>query len=181
MTHGGRSSVRCAALAAAAGLLAAARAGAEPKDDIKGRKWEIKPTVYRDEGRRDPFAPLIPLKNVMREGENKLRIVSLSLSSVIVGKRRVAVFKELQGPNYSYILVNGVLIGPDHKPIPGVAGSIEALNNKAEYLVVLKQGADKVEFTQPNWELAGRKHHSSETAKAEGTASGNPSEGGSRK
>lgn len=167
----------------ALGLAVAAAPGraGEPKDVIKGRKWEVQPAAYRDEGRRDPFQPLVPLKNVLREGEGKLRIVSLALSSVIVGKRKVAVFKELHGPDFSYILVNGALIGPDHKPIPGVAGVIEALNNKAEYVVTLKQGGDKVTFTQPNWELTGRKAHRTDDAGSGEAAQRNPSEGGERK
>ena len=168
--------VLVAGLLAAAGLAGAAD---EPKDIIKNRKWEIQPVPYRTDGRHDPFQTQIPLKNVLREGEGRVRIVSLALSTIIVGKRKVAVFKELHGPEFSYILVNGALIGPDHKPIPGVAGTIEAINARAEYRVTLKQGGDKVEFTQPNWELAGRKAERAVPAPAGAAASRKPSEGGS--
>ncbi len=165
-----------------AGLLVSAGpsgAADEPKDLIKSRKWEVQPVPYRTEGRPDPFLSQVPLKNVLREGQGRIRIVSLGLSTIIVGKRKVAIFKELHGPEFSYILVNGALIGPDHKPIPGVAGTIEALNGKAEYRVTLKQGGDKVEFTQPNWELAGRKVERAVPAAAGAATMRKPSEGGS--
>ena len=161
-------------------LAAGAAAAGESKDAIKAHKWEIQPVPYRDEGRRDPFIPLVPLKAQPHSAEWRVRIVSLGLSSVVVGKRKVAVFKELHGPDYSYILVNGVLIGPDHKPIPGVAGTIEAINNRAEYRVVLKQGAEKVEYSMPNWELAETKIRKAGRETSGTAQQRNPSEGGSR-
>jgi len=169
-----------AAAVVALGWGAAARAG-EAKDAIKAHKWEIQPVPYHDEGRRDPFIPLVPLKSQQRPAEWRVRIVSLRLSTVIAGKRKVAVFKELHGPDYSYILVNGALIGPDHKPIPGIAGSIEAVNNKAEYRVVLKQGAEKVEYSQPNWALTDAGQRSGMPATGGSAQQRNSSEGGSQK
>jgi hypothetical protein len=156
---------------------------AEPRDAIKTHKYEIRPTPYRDEGRRDPFSPMVPLRAVRQRDEWKVRIASLELSSVIMGKKKVAIFNEVHGPRFSYILVNGVLIGPDHRPIPGIAGTIEPVGNRGEYRVVLKQGAERVEYAMANWNLSGRKNaRSDRKSRAAGSAretGGNPSGGGS--
>ena len=129
-------------------------AAAESKDAIKGHKYEVLPTPYRDEGRQDPFAPLVPLRAVLRREDSKVRVASLILSSVIWGKRKVAIFNEVHGPRFSYILMNGVLIGPDHHPIPGVAGTIEPVGGRGSYRVVLKQGAERIEYSMSNWDLS---------------------------
>lgn len=156
---------------------------AEPREAIKGHKYEVRPTPYRDDGRRDPFAPMVPLRAVRQRDEWKVRIASLELSSVIMGKKKVAIFNEVHGPRYSYILVNGVLIGPDHRPIPGIAGSIEPVGNRGEYRVVLKQGAERIEYAMANWNLSGQKNARSErkgrTAGSVRETGRNPSGGGS--
>lgn len=125
----------------------AALCSAEPKDVIKAHKFEVKPIRYGASLMPDPFVPLLPLKTGTESEGWKVRIASLKLTSVIMGKRKVAVFQESSGPGFAYILVSGALLGPDRKPIPGVEGSIEALPGKMEYRVVLKQGVESVEFT----------------------------------
>jgi len=135
--------------------LPAFAAGPDSKDTIKGHKYEIQPTPYRDEGRVDPFSSLVPLRNVRRRDDWKVRIASLSLSSVIWGKKKVAILNEVHGPRYAYILMNGVLVGPDHRPIPGVAGTIEQLGGRAGYRVILKQGAERIEYAMTNWSTEG--------------------------
>jgi hypothetical protein len=155
-------------------LLPALVGAAEPKDAIKGHKYEIQPTPYRDEGRGDPFAPMVPLRAVRQRDDWKVRVVSLTLSSVIMGKRQVAIFNEVHGPRYSYILTNGVLIGPDHRPIPGVAGTIEPVGLRGGYRVVLKQGAERIEYAMTNWDPAGlssaRSGRKSQTSGSSGTS-----------
>jgi hypothetical protein len=136
-----------ARLAAAAWLvLAPAAAGMadEPKDTIKKASLEIKRVPYRSEGRPDPFRMQAPLRTILQRDPWKVRVGSLSLSSVVVGRRRVAVFRDTFGMDYAYLLVDGVLLGPDHKPIPGVAGSIEPGEQRGEYRVTLKQGGERV-------------------------------------
>jgi len=138
-------------------LLPAVASAAESRDAIKGHRYEIQPTPYSDEGRQDPFSPLVPLRAVKRREDWKVRIASLSLSSVIWGKRKVAIFNEVHGPRFAYILMNGILIGPDHRPIPGVAGTIEPAGVRGGYRVVLKQGAERIEFAMTNWDLSALK------------------------
>lgn len=128
-------------------VAAAALCSAEPKDVIKSYKFEVKQIPYKASPAFDPFVSLLPLKAGTAPEEWKVRIASLRLTSVILGKRKVAVFQESSGPSFSYILVSGALIGPDNKPIPGVEGSIEAIPGKREYRVILKQGVESVEFT----------------------------------
>jgi len=156
---------------------------AEARDAIKTHKYEIRPTPYRDEGRRDPFAPMVPLRAVRQRDDWKVRIASLELSSVIMGKKKVAIFNEVHGPRYSYILVNGVLIGPNHRPVPGIAGSIEPVGNRGEYRVVLKQGAERIEYAMANWNASSQKNaRSGGKGRAAGStreAGRNPSGGGS--
>jgi len=125
----------------------------DPKDIIKSHKFEIIRTDYHSDDRRDPFESQMPFKRIQKETSVKVRIGSLKLSSVITGKQKVAIFKELHGPSFSYILVNGVLLGPERQPIPGVAGTIEPLNRQGEYRVTLKQGADRIEFSLVNSDL----------------------------
>jgi len=139
---------------------------AEPKDTIKQAKLVVNQIAYRGDNRKDPFEPLVPLKSAQQGKNWKVRVASLRLSSVITGKQKVAIFKELHGPTFSYILVNGVLLGPDHNPIPGVAGTIEESRDRpGEYRVVLTQGADKIEFTLINKELS-EKRSAREQAKS---------------
>ena len=121
--------------------------GAEPRETIKSQKYEVQAVPYRDESREDPFVPRVPLKAVQSRDKWKVRIGGLRLSSVMSGKKRVALFTELYGPSFSYILVNSVLIGPDHRPIPGIAGSIEPLGTSGNYRVTLQQGTERVEHT----------------------------------
>ena len=130
---------------------------AESKDTIKAHKYEVQAVPYNDSGHVDPFIPMVPLKTADQPGEWKARIASLRLSSVIVGRNKVAIFNELHGPVYSYILVNGALLGPDKKPIPGIAGTIEPGGRPGEYRVRLRQGAEKVEYSMRNLELLNRK------------------------
>ena len=99
---------------------------------------------------RDPFLPGVPLRAGFEAGGWRVRIGTLKLSSVIMGKQKVAVFKEMSGPNYSYILLNGILVGPDHKPIPGVEGTIEVMGGKGDYRVILRQGVESVIHTLAN-------------------------------
>ena len=166
----------------AAMLLAAsvARADGSNKDAIKAHKYEVRAVPYADNAHADPFLPLVPLKTVESTAEWKVRIASLRLSSVIVGRSKVAIFNELHGPVYSYILVNGVLLGPDRKPVPGIAGVIEPGTAPGEYRVTLRQGAEKVEYTIRNLELLNRK--AARTARPTPGASGNTGStgGGSR-
>jgi hypothetical protein len=146
-----------ALLSALVSLLVAAPSQADPKDTIKNHKYEIRAVPYNDGGHGDPFVPLVPLKQEERHDLRRVRIISLRLSSVIVGRSKVAVFNELHGPVYSYILVNGVLLGPDHKPVPGIAGVIEPTRLPGEYHVTLRQGAEKVDYSIRNLELINRK------------------------
>lgn len=150
---------------------AVARADSAPKDAIKGHKYEVRAVPYSDNAHADPFQPLVPLKTVESAADWKVRIASLRLSSVIVGRGKVAIFNELHGPVYSYILVNGVLLGPDRKPVPGVAGTIEPTGQTGEYRVTLRQGAEKVEYTMRNFELMNRK--TTRTARRAQGGSGN--------
>jgi len=117
---------------------------------IKKYKFDISPISYRGKSEKDPFIPLVPLRAGFEGGGWKVRIGTLKLSSVIMGKQKVAVFKEMSGPSYSYILLNGILVGPDHKPIPGVAGIIEPMAGKGDYRVTLRQGAESVIHTLTN-------------------------------
>ena len=165
--------MRGAVPAAIALLLAAGPALADGanKDAIKAHKYEVRAVPYSDNAHGDPFSPLVPLKTAETPGEWKVRIASLRLSSVIVGRSKVAIFNELHGPVYSYILVNGVLLGPDRKPVPGIAGVIEPAEVPGEYRVTLRQGAEKVEYTIRNLELLNRKV--ARTARPTPGASGN--------
>lgn len=129
------------------------RLAAAPKDEIKQFRYETRRIVYHREKRKDPFNALTPLKNILRDKNWRVRIGSLKLSSVIVGRRKVAIFKEMHGPDFSYILVSGVLIGPDHEPISGIVGTIEPLSKQGDYRVVLKQGTDQVVQTISNRDL----------------------------
>jgi hypothetical protein len=138
----------------APGVEAAAAATGDAKEALKGRKFETLRIEYRQDERRDPFEAQVPFKRLQKETNAKVRIGSLKLSSVITGKQKVAIFRELHGPAYSYILVNGILLGPQRKPIPGVAGTIEPLNRQGEYRVTLKQGADRIDFSLLNRGLA---------------------------
>jgi hypothetical protein len=119
-------------------------------DRIRKYKFEITPIEYRGRLEKDPFIPGVPLRAGFEGGGWKVRIGTLKLSSVIMGKQKVAVFKEMSGPRYSYILLNGILVGPDHKPIPGIEGTIEKLGSKGDYRVILRQGADSVIHTLAN-------------------------------
>lgn len=142
-------------------MTAACRAAAAPAptgpsgdtanaDRIRKYKFEISLIEYRGKLEKDPFIPGIPLRAGF-EGENwKVRIGTLKLSSVIMGKQKVAVFREMSGPKYSYILLNGTLVGPDHKAIPGIEGVIETLGGKGDYRVTLRQGAESVIHTLVN-------------------------------
>ena len=119
-------------------------------DRIRKYKFEISPIDYRGKMDKDPFIPGIPLRAGFEGGGWKVRIGTLKLSSVIMGKQKVAVFKEMSGPSYSYILLNGILVGPDHKPIPGIEGTIEPMSGKGDYRVILRQGVDSVIHTLTN-------------------------------
>ena len=144
------------ALMALPGLAAGAAAPTGPSGDttnadrIKKYKFEISPIDYRGKKEKDPFIPGVPLRAGFEAGSWKVRIGTLKLSSVIMGKQKVAVFKEMSGPSYSYILLNGILVGPDHKPIPGIAGTIEPLGEKGDYKVTLRQGVESVVHTLTN-------------------------------
>lgn len=128
----------------------AALAGDAEKERIKRFRFEIQPIEFHAPRGANPFMPLLPMRAAVKQNaaEWKLRIVSLKLSSVIAGRRKVAVFKESMGPGYPYLLVDGVLLGPDRKPVPGVAGSIEPAGRPGAWAVTLRQGADSIEFTQ---------------------------------
>ena len=117
------------------------------RDAIKAQKYEVQPVPYRSESRDDPFDPKVPLKTVQSRDRWKVRIGGLRLSSVVTGRKRVALFTETFGPSFAYILVNNVLIGPDHRAIPGIAGIIEPLGNTGNFKVTLRQGTEKVEHT----------------------------------
>lgn len=171
--------MRAAGAALAALLLSAGPAGAEPKDVIKDHKFVIRSVPYNDNGHADPFSPLVPLKTADNPAEWKVRIDSLRLSSVIVGRSKVAIFNELHGPVYSYILVNGVLLGPDRKPVPGIAGIIEPAALPGEYRVTLRQGADKVDYTIRNLELLNRKTARTPAKATGGSGTTNATGGGS--
>ena len=119
-------------------------------DRIRKYKFDITPIEYRGKMNRDPFMPGVPLRAGFEGGGWKVRIGTLKLSSVIMGKQKVAVFKEMSGPGYSYILLNGILVGPDHKPIPGVEGVIEPMGSKGDYRVILRQGVESVIHTLVN-------------------------------
>ena len=147
------TAVRILAAAMAVAVWTWEAAAVEPRDFIKAYKFTPLLVEYSSGGRGDPFDPLVPLRTVRSRGKLKVRIESLRVSSVIVGKQKVAILKELHGPT-SYILVNSVLLGSDRKPIPGIMGMIEEINKYGEYRVILKQGADKVVFTVVNKDLA---------------------------
>ncbi len=132
---------------------------AAPEHTIRQYKFEVQQIKYRDDGRKDPFKLLARAGGVLLSSRGKnwnVHIGSLKLSSVITGKRKVAIFKESYGPT-SYILVNGSLIGTDHKPIPGIAGRIESLNEHGAYRVILKQGVKEIEFEMLNGEASSKK------------------------
>jgi hypothetical protein len=164
---------------AAVAILAVGPALAEPKDTIKNHKYEVKSVPYNDAAHVDPFEPQVPLKTAETPGDWKVRIASLRLSSVIVGRSKVAVFNELHGPVYSYILVNGVLLGPDRKPVPGIAGVIEPGILPGEYRVTLRQGAEKVDYSIRNLELLNRKQARLARQAKGGSGSTNATGGGS--
>ncbi len=146
---------RAAAVAVGLGLAVTVRAAdpapapdaSKSRDTLKSQKYEVKAVPYRDEGRDDPFVAKVPLKAVQSRDRWKVRIGGLKLSSVMSGKKKVALFTESYGPSFSYILVNSVLIGPDHRPIPGIAGSIEPIGASGNYRVILQQGSERVEHT----------------------------------
>lgn len=142
-------------LVAVAGLMARS-SWAAPRDVIKTFVFEPQRVEYKDGGRVDPFEPLVPFRQIKKRKKLVVRIESLKLSSVMTGRRKIAILKELHGPT-SYILVNNILMGSDRKPIPGIAGSIAAINKYGEYRVTLRQGADKVVFTMINRDLADMK------------------------
>jgi hypothetical protein len=122
---------------------------AAEKDEIRKYKFEINRVPFKSTASINPFRPQVPLKATERtSGDNqcKVRISTLKLSSVIVGRRKVAIFKEVHGPGYAYILVDGVLRGPDHNAIPGIEGKIEPLGDRGEFHVTLKQGIETIEF-----------------------------------
>ncbi len=172
---------RAAAVAAALVLaLAAGRVRADAKDSIKGHKWEVRAVPYSDNAHPDPFRPMVPLKTAEAPADWKVRIASLRLSSVIVGRSKVAVFNELHGPTYSYILVNGALLGPDRKSVPGIAGVIEPGDLPGEFRVTLRQGADKVEYTIRNLELMNRKALRTARPAQGGSGAGDATGGGTR-
>ncbi|MEK7765513.1 MAG: hypothetical protein AAB368_04685, partial [bacterium] len=127
-----------------------ARAGDAERDRIKKYVFEIRPIEFRVPAGLNPFIPLLPYKAAAPGASSgwKVRISSLQLSSVLVGRKKVAIFKESWGPRYPYILVDGVLEGPDHKPVPGIEGIIEAGARRGEYHVTLRQGAESIEFNQ---------------------------------
>ncbi len=150
-----------AKVACAVGLVAfvglrAGTASAGPQDTIKNFVFESQRVEYKDGGRVDPFEPLMPFRQVKKSKKLVVRIESLKLSSVMTGRRKIAILKELHGPT-SYILVNNILLGSDRKPIPGIAGSITAINKYGEYRVTLQQGVDKIVFTMINKNLADMK------------------------
>jgi hypothetical protein len=133
--------------AAAAALMMHSAGLAEEKDVIKNYRFEVRPVAFRSTPAINPFKPKVPLKTVETADQKwKVRISTLKLTSVMVGRRRVAIFKEAHGPAYAYILVDGVLQGPDHRPIPGIEGKIEPLGDRGEFHVVLKQGVETIEF-----------------------------------
>ncbi len=137
--------------AAAVLLCLAASAGVcADKDTIKKYKFEVNPVPFRTGADINPFRSQVPLKVVeggsIKEGQWKVRISTLKLTSVMVGRRKVAIFKEAHGPGYAYILVDGVLRGPDHNAIPGIEGKIEPIGDRGEFHVTLKQGIETIEF-----------------------------------
>lgn len=141
-------------LAAAACLFPVRALAADPapdaskaRDTIKSQKYEVQPVPYRDEGRDDPFMPKVPLETVQSRDQWKVRIGGLRLSTVVSGRNRVALFTEISGLTFAYMLVNNVLLGPDHRPIPGIAGTIEPLGSTGNFRVTLRQGTEKVEHT----------------------------------
>lgn len=128
------------------------KAAAAPVDTIKNYKFKTVKTEYHIDKRDDPFISMDPLQTVPQDQKIKVRIVSLKLSSVISGRRKVAVFKELHGP-LTYYLVNDGLLGSDHSPIPDISGQIKELGKRGEFLVILKQGGEKREYTLKNLAL----------------------------
>lgn len=119
------------------------------KDVIKKYKFEINPVPFRSSAEINPFKTQVPLKVIESRGSDgqwKVRISTLKLTSVLVGQRKVAIFKEAHGPGYAYILVDGVLRGPDHNAIPGIEGKIEPIGDRGEFHVTLKQGIETIEF-----------------------------------
>jgi len=129
----------------------------EARAAIKAFVCEIKPTSYRTSDQPDPFIVQVPLKLHQDADQSKVRVTSLVLTSVMVGKRKVAVFRESAGPSFAYILVDGKLMGPDNKPVQGVRGTIEPMGRPGEYHVVLKQGWETIEFMQKNESILNRK------------------------
>lgn len=137
----------CLAAAGPARAAEPAPDNSKARETIKSQKYEVQPVPYRDEGREDPFVSKVPLKAAQSRDRWKVRIGGLRLSSVMSGHKRVALFTETYGPSYSYILVGSVLIGPDHRAIPGIAGTIEPLGTTGNFKVTLRQGTEKVEQT----------------------------------
>jgi hypothetical protein len=150
--------MRRGALVIVAGLVAGSLALAEePREAIKKFKYEIQAIPYRASDQPDPFVPQVPLRMRQDPDQSKVRVTSLMLTSVMVGKRKVAVFREEAGPSFAYILVDGKLMGPDNKPVQGVRGTIEPMGRPGEYHVVLKQGWETIEFTHKNQNILNRK------------------------
>ncbi len=114
---------------------------------IKDYKFAVRAVEYKGKTEVDPFGPGIPMKTVVDRKDWKVRISTLKMSSVIVGKQKVAIFTEMIGPAYSYILRNGILVGPDHKPIPGIKGTLEETKRRGEFRVILQQGGETVVHT----------------------------------
>jgi len=172
----------CCLLLAVPVLAAAPDTGAPSTDSsvkIKKYRFEIRPIDYKGKLGADPFMPGVPLRAEAAGKTWKVRISTLKLSSVIMGKQKVAVFKESIGPIYSYILVNGILVGPDHKPIPGIEGSIEPMAKKGEYRVILRQGVDSVVHTLLDEDAKYRKASEPSGAASSGTDRTGISVGGS--
>lgn len=161
-------------------FLGSAACAADPKDVIKAYKFEIRPLELRHILTSDPFRSRLPLESQAVPDSVKVRIISLYLTSVIVGRQKVAIFRELHGPSYSYILVNGVLLGPDRKPLPGIAGTIDPIDARGDYTVVLKQGGEVVRFSQVRSNPSGQRALPSELSKdGSNTGSNAPQGGGS--
>lgn len=136
---------------------------------IKSYRFEVRPIEYKGQTGVDPFRPGVPMRAGTESKNWKVRIKTLKLSSVIVGRQRVAVFKESIGPTYSYVLVNGVLVGPDHKPIPGIEGSIEETGRRGDYRVTLRQGVETIVHTLADEEAKSRRAYGTAGSASSGT------------
>ncbi len=179
--------VSAAALAVAVVISAVSGSRAAESENskvIKDFSYEIQAVAYKGTEAVNPFLPMVPLRvaALVEDQGWKVSISGLRLTSVMVGRRKVAVFKEAHGPNYAYILVDGVLRGPDNNAIPGIEGKITPVGDRGEFHVTLKQGIHTLEFDHVIQTLRERsaRRAAAEASKSSGETSGTQEGGDSR-